>query len=72
MWSWVITQPNVKILRYTVSASNLPSMAIIAKFGFSHIGQQLDEEDGPEEIFEMSVADFKLGLKNGFAANNRS
>ena len=72
MWSWVITQPNVKILRYTVSASNLPSMAIISKFGFSHIGQQLDEEDGPEEIFEMSVADFKLGLKNGFTANNRS
>ena len=72
MWSWVVTQPGVKILRYTVSASNLPSMAIISKFGFSHVGQQLDEEDGPEEIFEMSVADFQLSLKNGFTANNRS
>lgn len=72
MWSWVITQPGVKILRYTVSASNLPSMAIISKFGFSHVGQQIDEEDGPEEIFEMSVGDFQLRLKNGFTANNRS
>lgn len=72
MWSWVITQPGVKILRYTVSASNLPSMAIISKFGFSHVGQQLDEVDGPEEIFEMSVADFKLCLENGFTTNNRS
>ena len=72
MWSWVVTQPGVKILRYTVSASNLPSMAIISKFGFSHVSQQLDEEDGPEEIFEMSVADFQLNLINGFTANNRS
>ena len=72
MWSWVATQPGVKILRYTVSASNLPSMAIISKLGFSNIGQQLDVEDGMEEIFEMSVADFQLRLKNGFTANNRS
>jgi RimJ/RimL family protein N-acetyltransferase len=72
MWSWVVDQAGVEILRYTVSASNLPSMAIISKFGFSHIGQQLDEEDGPEEIFEMSVADFQLSLKDGFTANNRS
>ena len=68
----MVTQPGVKILRYTVSASNLPSMAIISKFGFSHVGQQIDEEDGPEEIFEMSVGDFQLRLKNGFTANNRS
>jgi hypothetical protein len=47
-------------------------MAIISKFGFSHVGQQLDVEDGPEEIFEMSVTDFQLRLKNGFTANNRS
>ncbi|MEY4899886.1 MAG: hypothetical protein RI895_308 [Actinomycetota bacterium] len=72
MWSWVVAQPGVKILRYTVSAGNLPSMAIISKFGFSHVGQQLDVEDGPEEIFEMSVADFQLRLKNGFTADNRS
>ena len=58
MWLWACQQPEVKILRYTVSAQNLPSMRIIQKFGFSHVGQQIDEEDGPEEIFEMSTADF--------------
>jgi RimJ/RimL family protein N-acetyltransferase len=70
MWSWVITQPGVKTLRYTVSPSNLPSMAIISKFGFSHVGQQLDEEDGPEEIFEMSVTEFRSNLVNGFSPND--
>jgi ribosomal-protein-alanine N-acetyltransferase len=71
MWSWVVTEPGVKTLRYTVSATNQPSMAIISKFGFKHVGQQIDEQDGPEEIFEMSVTDFQLSLKNGFTANNR-
>jgi RimJ/RimL family protein N-acetyltransferase len=72
MWSWVVAQPRVEILRYTVSESNLPSMAIISKFGFTHVGQQIDEEDGPEEIFEMTAGDFKLRMKNGFAANDSS
>ena len=59
LWLWACDQPEVKILRYTVSTANLPSMLIIEKFGFTHVGQQIDEEDGPEEIFEMSVQDFK-------------
>jgi [ribosomal protein S5]-alanine N-acetyltransferase len=59
MWKWVIDQPGVKTLRYTVSATNLPSISIIKKFGFSHMGQQIDEEDGPEEIYEMSASDFR-------------
>jgi RimJ/RimL family protein N-acetyltransferase len=59
MWSWVLDQPGVKTLRYTVSATNKPSMRIIEKFGFKHMGQQLDEIDGPEEIFEMSTEEFR-------------
>ena len=53
MWSWVATQPEVKTLRYTVSPSNAPSIAIIKSFGFDHVGQQLDEIDGPEDIYEL-------------------
>jgi hypothetical protein len=34
-------------------------MRIIEKFGFTHVGQQLDEIDGPEEIYEMSVSEFR-------------
>lgn len=58
-WLWACEQPEVNILRYTVSASNHPSMRIIQKFGFEHVGQQIDEEDGPEEIFEMNAHTFR-------------
>lgn len=59
MWKWVVTQPGVSILRYTVSPTNIASVKIIQGFGFTHIGQQIDEEDGPEDVYEMSVEDFK-------------
>jgi RimJ/RimL family protein N-acetyltransferase len=58
MWLWVCNQPGVKTLRYTVSPSNIASVKIIQGFGFAHIGQQMDEIDGPEDIYEMSVVDF--------------
>ncbi len=59
MWGWVIHEPEVKTLRYTVSANNQASIALIKKFGFAHVGQQLDEIDGPEEIYELSAFEFK-------------
>lgn len=59
MWGWVIDQPGVVTLRYTVSPDNAPSQAIIRKLGFAYMGQQIDEEDGPEDIFEMSAADYR-------------
>lgn len=59
MWRWVVTQPAVSTLRYTVSPTNLASVAIIKKFGFHHQGQQMDEIDGPEDIYEMSVVEFQ-------------
>lgn len=59
MWNWVCNEPDVKVLRYTVSPENAPSIAIIEHFGFAYIGVQIDEEDGPENIYEMSVEDFK-------------
>jgi [ribosomal protein S5]-alanine N-acetyltransferase len=55
MWNWVCTQPGVETLRYTVSPENTPSQKIIAKFGFTHMGIQIDDEDGPEDIYEMSA-----------------
>jgi RimJ/RimL family protein N-acetyltransferase len=59
MWRWVVDQPGVKTLRYTVSPTNLASIKVIEYFGFSHMGQQMDEIDGPEDIYEMSVEDFR-------------
>lgn len=60
MWGWVVQDPQIKTLRYTVSPTNVPSQAIIAKVGFTFVGQQIDEEDGPEDIFEMSADQYRL------------
>lgn len=59
MWSWVIIQEGVKTLRYTASAQNEPSIALIKKFGFQHVGVQIDEEDGLEEIFEITAEQYR-------------
>lgn len=55
MWSWVVNNPEVKTLRYTVSPDNLISQHIIKKLGFNLVGEQIDEEDEVEEIYEMSA-----------------
>ena len=60
MWSWVANDPQVKTLRYTVSPDNLISQHIIKKLGFKYKGQQIDEVDGPEDIYELSASDYKL------------
>ena len=59
MWGWVIDQPGVRTLRYTVSPDNAPSQAIIRKLGFTHRGVQMDEVDGPEDIFEMGADEYR-------------
>ena len=61
MWQMIIKRPDVKILRYTVSPNNEPSIHIIKKFNFTLVGEQMDPEDGVELIFEESVSDFRTG-----------
>ena len=60
MWGWVAGDPLVKTLRYTVSPNKTISQYIIKKFGFTHNGQQIDEEDGPEDIYELATSEYKL------------
>ena len=64
MWSWAIDQPGVKSFRYTVSPDNAPSIKVIEYFGFPFIGVQIDEEDGPENIYEISTGDFRAKFLN--------
>jgi RimJ/RimL family protein N-acetyltransferase len=59
MWSWACDHEAVRTLRYTVDPNNEPSVALVKGFGFSRVGQQIDEEDGPEDIYEMSASDFR-------------
>ena len=49
---------SLKTLRYTVLPNNTISQHIIKKFGFTHNGQQIDEEDGPEDIYELAVSEY--------------
>jgi len=62
MWSWVLNTPGVKTLRYTVSPDNLISQHIIKKIGFNLVGEQIDEEDGLEDIYEMSSKDYRAAF----------
>ena len=58
MWHWVCALPGVRVLRYTVSPDNLPSQHVVRTLGFTHQGVQIDDEDGPEDIFEMTVEEY--------------
>ena len=59
MWQMIVKDSRVKTLRYTVSKDNGPSMHIIDNLKFNLVGEQIDEEDGPELIFELSTEDYK-------------
>jgi [ribosomal protein S5]-alanine N-acetyltransferase len=48
---WAQTQGVHRFLA-SISPSNAPSLALVARLGFAWIGQQWDPDDGPELIFE--------------------
>lgn len=45
-------EPSVTTVRATISPENKASLATIAGHGFTQVGEQWDEEDGPELVFE--------------------
>ena len=57
MWKFISSDPKVKILRYTVSPNNEPSMHLICKLGFKKVGEQIDEEDALELTYEESISE---------------
>ena len=48
-------EPEVKTLRATVSPTNTESLGLIAQYPFDEVGEQWDDEDGLEIIYEISV-----------------
>ncbi|AJC61817.1 hypothetical protein GZL_09299 [Streptomyces sp. 769] len=46
-------EPAVTTVRATISPDNVASLATISGFGFVEVGEQWDEEDGPELVFEV-------------------
>jgi len=47
--------PDVRVLRATVSPDNAASLGLIAQLPFVEVGEQWDDEDGLETIFELPV-----------------
>jgi ribosomal-protein-alanine N-acetyltransferase len=50
------SEPSVRTLRATISPENVASLALIKQYPFVENGEQWDDEDGLELIFEMSVS----------------
>jgi RimJ/RimL family protein N-acetyltransferase len=48
-------EPDVRTLRASVSPDNGASLALIASYAFAEVGEQWDDEDGLETVYEMSV-----------------
>lgn len=48
-------EPDAKVLRATVSPTNRASLALIHQYDFLEVGDQWDDEDGLEIIYEMPV-----------------
>ena len=47
--------PDVRVVRASISPDNVASLALVNTLGFLQVGQQWDEEDGLELIFERSL-----------------
>ncbi|MEU9134198.1 GNAT family N-acetyltransferase [Kitasatospora sp. NPDC048540] len=51
------TEPAVETVRATVSPDNTGSLAVVRRFGFAEVGEQWDERDGLEIVFERPARD---------------
>jgi ribosomal-protein-alanine N-acetyltransferase len=50
--AWAAADPSVHFVRASISPDNAASLATLRPFGFRHVGEQWDEEDGLELLFE--------------------
>ncbi len=48
-------EPQVRVVRASISPTNLASLALIEQFPFFEVGEQWDDEDGLEIIYELPV-----------------
>src|SRR3954447_7318511 len=52
-WAWSTNRARTCVA--SVSPDNTASLALIRSFGFEHVGQQIDEIDGLELVFELPL-----------------
>lgn len=52
---WAKDDAAIVTVRATISPDNLASRALVAQYGFVEVGEQWDDEDGLETIFEVDA-----------------
>lgn len=52
---WAAEQPEVRVVRASIRPDNEASLATIRPFGFVQVGEQWDDEDGLELVYERPV-----------------
>ena len=60
MWAYAARHPDVRVLRATFSPDNDGSRSIIERSGLVEVGEQIDEEDGLELVYEISTTDYLM------------
>lgn len=48
-------EPSVRVVRVSIAPDNAASMAVVAPFGFVRVGEQWDDEDGLEIVYERGA-----------------
>ncbi|HEV8573941.1 MAG TPA: GNAT family N-acetyltransferase [Dehalococcoidia bacterium] len=54
MMDWAAAEHGVKQFFVSISPDNAPSLAMAARLGFKQAGEQMDDEDGLEYVFEQA------------------
>jgi len=49
-------EPAIRTVRASVSPDNAASLALLAGYDFAHVGEQWDDEDGLELVYERDAA----------------
>jgi RimJ/RimL family protein N-acetyltransferase len=48
-------EPDVRVVRLAIAPGNAASLAVARPFGFRVVGEQVDEVDGPEVLYELDL-----------------
>ncbi len=65
MMRWAREVHGVNRFVLTIAPGNLPSQAIAQRLGFTRIGQHVDEDDGPEDVFALDFGVSPAMQKDG-------
>jgi RimJ/RimL family protein N-acetyltransferase len=53
LFDWAAREHGVTRFRASISPDNVASLALASRFGFRHVGEQVDDVDGLELVFEL-------------------